>query len=278
MIDIFLPNNSLPSGNIGDVFINNGSNWQADDVIITRNIAWFQVNANNVLRKNTIVYLQEDTKCYKVGDGITTLKNLKWYIDRNYSDFSISGYNGIFGKNTLTGKDVIHSIFGQSYNNTGITTVTNEFRGSFGILPEPMTIEQLGINIISHNNIGGPVQVELAIYQPNYATRQNTLIAKTNLSPILVGVNFFPLQTPVTLPSGVYFFALRYVIPLGSSFQFRIINQINQIGHIINNIYTNSSYLVLTSTSIPTICGFPNSVNLVTYYLLISGQRILPTI
>jgi len=269
----------FPSGSDGDVLIHDGTNWQVSDVLIIRNIAWFQANANNVLRKNTIVYLQEDTNCYKVGDGVTTLKNLKWYINRNYGDYSISGYNGIFGKNTSTGKNITHSVFGQSYNNSSTITATNEFRGSFGFLPEPMTIEQLGINIISHNITGGSVQIELAIYQPNFTTRQNTLIAKTDLSPIVVGINFFPLQTSVTLPSGIYFFAFRYVVPSGSSFQLQLINQLNQIGYVADDVYANYSYLLLGQiTSIPTTCGFPNNANHATYYFHILGQRILPTI
>jgi len=271
--------NSLPSvGNDGDVLIHNGTNWQADNVIIVRNSSWFQTNANNVLRKNTIVYLQEDKKCYKIGDGVTTLKNLKWYIDRNYGDISISSYSGIFGKNTSTGKDITYSLFGQSYGGSAMTTTSNDFLGSFGLLTEPMTIEGLGIRIISHNSSGGSVQVELAIYQPNFATRQNTLIAKTNLSPIVVGNNFFPLQTPVTLPSGVYLFAFRYVVPTGSSFQYQIIYHHNPIGYIVDNNYSNGTFLVSFQTSIPPTCGFPFATNPYAYYFLISGQRILPTI
>ena len=268
----------FPIGSNGDVFIHNGTNWQASDVVTVRNIAWFQANANNVLRKNTIVYLQEDTNCYKVGDGVTTLKNLKWWINRNYGDVSISGYSGIFGKNTATGKDVTHSVFGELYINTANITATNEFRGSFGFLPEPMIIEQLGIDVIAHGTSGGSVQMELGIYQPNFATRQNTLIAKTDLSPIVVGRIFFPLQSEVTLPSGVYFFAFRYVVPSGSSFQHRIINQFNQIGYVFDNVYVNNSYLLLGLQTMPTTCGFPNATIATTYYLLLSGQRILPTI
>jgi len=64
----------FPNGSNGDVFIHNGTNWQASDIVIVRNIAWFQANANNVLRKNTIVFLQEDTNCYKVGDGVKEFK------------------------------------------------------------------------------------------------------------------------------------------------------------------------------------------------------------
>jgi hypothetical protein len=276
MIDIFIPNN-LPLGSNGDVFIHDGTNWQASDVVIVRNIAWFQANANNVLRKNTIVFLQEDTNCYKVGDGVTTLKNLKWRINRNYGDISISGYNGIFGKNTITGKDITHSVFGQTYTNITLSS-TNEIRGSFGFLPEPFIIEQLGINIVAHNTSGGSAQVELAIYQPDFATRQNTLIAKTNLSPIVVGINFFPLQTPVTLQSGVYFFAFRHVVPSNSNFQYNYINHYNQISYIMNNNYLNHSILYLTNQPLlPTSLMFPNS-GPSTIYLLLSGQRILPTI
>jgi hypothetical protein len=267
----------FPTGSNGDIFIHDGTNWQASDIVIIRNVSWFQANANNILRKNTIVFLQEDTNCYKVGDGVTTLKNLKWWINRNYGDVSISGYNGIFGKNTSTGKDIIHSVFGQSYGGQSISA-TNEIRGSFGFLPEPMTIEQLGINITAHNTTGGSVQIELAIYQPNFATRQNTLISKTNLTPIVVGINFFPLQSAVTLPSGIYFFAFRYVVPTGSSFQHQYIYHFNQIGHITNNVYLNYTYLLSVGPSIPTTCGFPNAFNPITYYLLLSGQRILPNI
>jgi hypothetical protein len=278
MIDIFIPNN-LPLGLNGDVLIHNGLNWEPNDITITRNIAWFQANANNVLRKNTIVFLQEDTNCYKVGDGVTTLKNLKWWINRNYGDVSVSGYTGIFGRNTTIGKDVTHSAFGQSYVSTANITASNEFRGSFGFLPEPMVVEQLGINILTHNSSGGSVQVELAIYQPNFSTRQNTLISKTDLSPIIVGANFFPLQSTITLQSGVYFFAFRYVIPVGSSFQHQFINQLNQIGYIVDNAYVNYSYLVLGPvTSIPTTCPFPNGGLNTTYYFFILGQRILPNI
>jgi hypothetical protein len=278
MINIFIPNNNLPSGSDGDVLIHNGTNWQSDNVVITRNISWFQANANNILRKNTIVFLEEDPNCFKVGDGVTTLKNLKWNINRNYGDYSVSGYNGIFGKNTVTGKDVTHSVFGGLYINTANITTSNEFRGSFGFLPEPMIIEQLGIDVISHGTSGGSVQMELAIYQPNFATRQNTLIAKTDLSPIVVGRIFFPLQSEVTLPSGVYFFAFRYVVPSGSSFQHRIINQSNQIGYVFDNVYINSSYLLSVSQTMPTTCGFPNSTIATTYYLLLLGRRILPNI
>jgi len=224
------------------------------------------------------VFLQEDKNCFKIGDGVTTLKNLKWYIDRNYGDISVAAYSGIFGKNTVTGKDVTHSIFGHSYAISTIN-VTNELRGSFGFVPEPMIIEQLGISITAHNTSGGSAQIELAIYQPNFQTRQNILIAKTNLNPIIVGSIFFPLQTTINVSSGVYFFALRYVVPIGSSFQFRIINQFNQIGYVLDNSYVNNSYLLLSSqTSIPPTCVFPNISNVGCYYLLISGQRILPTI
>jgi hypothetical protein len=278
MIDIFIPNN-LPPGLNGDVLIHNGLNWEPNDITITRNIAWFQANANNILRKNTIVFLEEDPNCFKVGDGITTLKNLKWHINRNYGDVSVSGYTGIFGRNTATGKDVTHSVFGQFYANTANITASNEVRGSFGFLPEPMTIEQLGINITAHNLSGGSVQIELGIYQPNFQTRQNTLITKTNLSPIVTGINFFPLQSAVTLSSGVYFFAFRYVIPVGSSFQHQFINHFNQIGHIVDNAYTNHSYLISGHpTSIPTTCPFPNGGLNTTYYFFILGQRILPNI
>jgi hypothetical protein len=163
--------------------------------------------------------------------------------------------------------------------NTTNITASNEFRGSFGFLPEPMVVEQLGINILAHNSSGGPVQVELGIYQPNFATRQNTLISKTNLAPIVVGGNFFPLQSAITLPSGVYFFAFRYVIPIGSSFQHQFINHFNQIGYVVDNIYTNYSYLLSGHpTSLPPTCPFPNGGFNTTYYLLILGQRILPNI
>jgi hypothetical protein len=103
-----------------------------------------------VLKKNTIVFLEEDKNCYKISDGTTTLKNLKWYIDRNYGDYSVSGYNGVFGKDIITGKDITHSVFGNSYT---ISSTINDFshnnvvEGSFGFLSEPMTIERLGIFI-----------------------------------------------------------------------------------------------------------------------------------
>jgi len=267
----------FPTGSKGDVFIHDGTSWQAGDVVIIRNIAWFQANANNVLRKNTIVYLQEDTNCYKVGDGVTTLKNLKWWINKNYGDVSISGYSGIFGRNTATGKDITHSVLGQTYANITLS-FSNEIRGSFGFLTEPMTIEQLGIFTPVHNNSGGAVQAEIGIYQPNFQTRQNTLVARTNLSAITAGVNFFPLQTVVTLPSGIYLFAFRQVVPFGSNFQLNYINHFNQIAYIMDNNYSNQSLLYLTNqSSLPSNLGFPNFAGS-TLYILLLGQRILSTI
>jgi hypothetical protein len=268
----------FPTGVSGDVFIHDGTNWQASDVVIIRNISWFQANANNVLRKNTVVFLQEDKNCFKIGDGVTTLKNLKWYIDRNYGDISITAHSGVFGKNTSTGKDVTHSIFGSLYG-THSSLSNNEFRGSFGLLPEPMTVEALGIRIATHSTGGGSVQLELAIYQPNFSTKINTLIAKTNLSPIVVGNNIFNLQTPQTLSSGVYFFALRCVVPGGSSFTFSYISAMGQILNVNDNEFGAYSYSVLSGqTSMPATCGFPLFANNSAYYFLISGQRILPTI
>lgn len=269
---------NLPTGMLGDVLIHNGTQWVADNVIIIRNIAWFQTNANNVLRKNTIVILQEDKNCFKIGDGVTTLKNLKWYIDRNYGDISVTAYSGIFAKNTIAGKDVTHSILGSSYA-THSSLPTNDFRGSFGLLPEPMTVEALGIRVVSHRTNGGSVQLELAIYQPNFQTKINNLISKTNLSPIVVGNNIFNLQTPQTLPSGVYFFALRCVVPGGSSFTFSYISSMGQILNINDNEFGAYSYVVLTNQpSMPSTCVFPLYSNNSAYYFLISGQRILPTI
>lgn len=269
---------NFPSGTNGDVFIHNGTQWAAGDVIVIRNISWFQTNANNVLRKNTIVFLQEDKNCYKIGDGVTTLKNLKWYIDRNYGNISVTAYSGIFAKNTVAGKDVTHSILGSSYA-THSSLPTDEFRGSFGLLPEPMTVEALGIRVVSHVTSGGSVQLELAIYQPNFSNKTNTLISKTNLSPIVVGNNIFNLQTPQTLPSGVYFFALRCVVPVGSSFTFSYISAMNQILNVNDNEFGAYSYTVLISqTSMPSTCVFPLYSNNSAYYFLISGQRILPTI
>jgi hypothetical protein len=268
----------LPTGSNGDVLIHNGTQWAAENLVIIRNISWFQTNANNVLRKNTIVFLQDDKNCFKIGDGVTTLKNLKWYIDRNYGGISVTAYSGIFGKNTLLGKDVTHSIFGSSYG-INSSLPNNEFRGSFGLLPEPMTVETLGMRVVSHNASGGSVQLELAIYQPNFSNKTNMLISKTNLLPIVVGNNIFNLQTPYLLPSGVYFFAFRCVVPGGSSFTFSYISSMCQILNVNDNEFGAYSYSVLSNqTSMPTTCGFPLFANNTAYYFLISGQRILTTI
>jgi hypothetical protein len=268
----------LPKGSNGDVLVHDGTQWGGDDVVIVKDISWFQTNANNILRKNTIVILKDDKNCYKIGDGGTMLKNLKWYIDRNYGGISITAYSGIFGKNTLLGKDVTHSILGSSYGTHG-SLPSNEFRGSFGLLPEPMTVEALGMRVVSHSAGGGSVQLELAIYQPDFSNKINMLISKTNLSPIVVGNNIFNLQTPYLLPSGVYFFALRCVVPGGSSFTFSFISSMGQILNINDNEFGAYSYSVLSNqTSMPTTCGFPLFANNSAYYFLISGQRILPTI
>jgi hypothetical protein len=276
------PSANLPNGSLGNVLIHNGTNWQAEDIIITRNINWFQANANTVLKKNTIVFLEEDKNCYKISDGTTTLKNLKWYIDRNYGDYSVSGYNGVFGKDIITGKDITHSVFGNSYT---ISSTINDFshnnvvEGSFGFLSEPMTIERLGIFIEYVDNNGGPVQVEIGIYQPNFTTKQATLISKTNPFLINFGKNYSSLPSPITLPSGIYIFAVRYMIPLGSYFRYRCIDQYNQIGFIDSFSNINFSYIYDSSmSSLPTTLPFPNAGNQITLFFLISGDRILPTI
>jgi len=269
----------LPTGVLGDVLVHNGTQWIADDVIITRNISWFQANANNVLRKNTVVFLEEDKNCFKIGDGVTTLKNLKWYIDRNYGGISISAYSGIFAKNTSTGKDVTHSIFGSSYSVSSTVTSSNDFRGAFGLLPEPMIVEALGIRVSSYNASGGSVKLEFGIYQPDFSNKINTLIAKTNLLPIVVGNNIFNLQSPVTLPSGVYLFAFRREVPSGSSYTFSYISATNQICDVKNDDFGIYSYIGLNNqTSMPATCSFPSVSDNVTFYFIVSGQRILPTI
>jgi len=278
MIYINSPNN-LPNGNIGDILQHNGNDWVTSNIIEYRNIAWFQANANNVIEKNKIIILDEDRKCFKITDGVTALKNLRWYIDRNYGDISVSGYTGVFGRNTTTGKDITHSVFGQSYVGTSSITISNEFRGSFGIVAEPFQLEALGINVLSHNSSGGSVQLQIGVYQVDFATRTNTLIASTPLSPIVVGANFFNLPSPVFLPSGVYFFAYRYEVPSGSSFQIQYINQFNQVGYIADNNYRNFSYYVEgNKTAMPTTCGFPYLAAGVTYYYLLAGERILKNI
>jgi len=269
----------FPTGGNGDIFIHNGTQWAADNVIIIRNISWFQANTNNVLRKNTIVFLEEDRKCFKIGDGVTTLKNLKWYIDRNYGDISITAYSGIFGKNTSTGKYVTHSVFGNSYINSGNITQTNEFRGTFGLLPEPMIVEAIGMKVLSHNASGGSVKFEFGIYQPDFSNKINTLIMKTNLLPIVVGNNIFNLQSPITLPSGVYLFGWRFELPTNSSFILSIVSGVNQLLNVNNDEFGAYSYVSLSGqTSMPTNCGFPSFISNNTIYFLISGQRILLTI
>jgi hypothetical protein len=275
------PSANLPNGSLGDVLIHNGTNWQADDIIITRNINWFQANANTVLKKNTIVFLEEDKNCYKISDGVTTLKNLKWYIDRNYGDYSVSGYNGVFGKDFFTNKDITHSVFGDSYAQSNIIgSFYNDFNeGSFGFLPEPMTIEQLGMWIEDINVSGGPIQIEIGIYQPNFITRQATLIEKTNPFVIAFGKNYSPLLSPITLPSGIYMFLVRYVIPFGSYLRLRIVQGENQIGFIdsfnhINFSITSNGF----SSSLPITSSFPVAGLSATLLFLILGDRILPTI
>jgi hypothetical protein len=99
------------------------------------------------------------------------------------------------------------------------------------------------------------------------------------LSSAVPGINFFPLQSVITLPSGIYLFCFRYVVPPGSSFTINYITQLNQIAYVRDNTYINQTYLYLSGqTSTPVTCGFPNISGLITYYLFISGQRILPTI
>jgi hypothetical protein len=285
MIQTNLLNNnssvSLPNGSLGNLLIHNGTNWQADDIIITRNISWFQANTNNVLKKNTIVFLEEDKNCYKVSDGVTTLKNLKWYIDRNYGDYSVSGYNGVFGKDIITGKDITHSVFGDSYEqSTVIHSIYNDFiEGSFGFLPEPMTIEQLGMWIVDIDVSGGPIEIEIGIYLPDFTTQQATLISKTNLFSITYGKNYSSLPSPITLPSGIYIFIVRYSIPSGSYFRYRYIDKNNQIGFIDNFSHLNFSLISGRGFgSLPTIYTFPIGANLTTLFFLILGDRILPTI
>jgi len=272
---------SLPNGSLGDVLIHNGTNWQADDIIITRNISWFQANANTVLKKNTIVFLQEDKNCYKISDGVTNLKNLKWYIDRNYGDYSVSGYNGVFGKDFFTGKDITHSVFGDSYAQSSIfdSFYNNYIEGSFGFLSEPMEIEQLGMFIGYVDVSGGPIQIEIGIYQPNFITRQGTLIAKTNPFSIVYGKNYSPLLSPITLPSGIYIFLVRYVVPSGSYFRRRYIDRYSQIGFIDSFSHINFAMIDYGfSGSLPIISNFPNGLFSANLFFLILGNRILPTI
>jgi hypothetical protein len=128
------------------------------------------------------------------------------------------------------------------------------------------------------------VQVEIGIYQPNFTTKQGTLIAKTNLFTITTGRNYSPLLSSVTLPSGIYIFAIRYLVPTMSYFTYRCISRNNQIGFVISNLHVNfTNIIVPSSTSLPTTIPFPNSAFSVAnsaeiFYSLILGQRILPTI
>lgn len=236
-----------------------------------QNKIYFNTNANNVIEKGKVIYLQEDTNFWKIGDGVSQLKDLIWYrsaTNRQEGDEFINlknsytwGYDSILGKEYLT--------FGFSYPNFSSSTVsgfTNTrdgwFVGRFFILPEPVIFERF---MIPFGVCDGTGIVTLNIYSVDFVNKICNLVVTDSINvPISSSpsLKLSPTVNSVFLKSGIYMFTFHYQYLSGNFVRLYILRN-NQILNSINNLPTGyfaaASYFTVTPTPAPSVITFPGS-------------------
>lgn len=210
---------NFPSGTFGDVFIHNGTNWQAGNVIEYYPLSWFISNQTLIPPKNKILVLQ-GTTFHKITDGVSQLGQLQWRnngIILNDQHISIGG-ELYYRYDTSVNNYLASNIKKQSIS-TAVQTHTidtNALRGQYIILKQPSTINYVGINIVSVSGSFSS-QFIFLIYSVDFITQTATRL--TYSSPITVTTaGYYKNTTPfnLDLAPGVYIIAYACVISSGS--------------------------------------------------------------
>ena len=233
---------NFPVGVNGDVFIHDGISWSANNIIEYRDIAWFSANANNVLRKNTIIVLDDDRAFFKMGDGVSALKNLRWMRvagASNYASLNISQLP-LFAYDSVNDIDITTNLPSTNFTTSTISSsFNNRIQGSFFVVSEPIMLRNIGVKITSITGTG--ISIDVGVYNVDVNTRIITKIAeRLNVSISSVGVITTP-SFDIKLSSGIYYIVWRWVVPSTTSFSFELFNA--------NNIYSVIRFPLLGGTS-----------------------------
>ena len=257
----------FPSGTLGDVFIHNGTKWQAENIIEYYPLSWFKSNQTLIPPKNKILVLQ-GTTFHKITDGVSQLGQLQWRnngINLNGQHISIGG-ELYYRYDTSTNNYLASNVKKQSII-TGVQTInidTNALRGQYIILKQPSTINYVGINIVSVSNPFSS-QFIFLIYSINFETQTATRLAYS--SPITVTTTgYYKNTTPfnLDLAPGVYMIAYANVISSGTGTIQAVYTENTefQLHRLLTEPYpqylqTNIATLVtpITLTSPPTTTG-----------------------
>jgi hypothetical protein len=208
-----------PAGTLGDVLVNNGTDWQANNIIEYYPLSWFKTNQTLVLPKNKIVALQ-GTTFHKITDGVSQLGQLQWRnggINLNGQSISVGG-ELYYRYDSSVNNYLASNVKKQSISTTVQTLPidANILRGQYIILKQPSTINYVGINIVSASGAFSS-QFIFLIYSIDFRTQTTTLL--TYSSPITVTTaGYYKNTTPfnLDLTPGVYIIAYANVMSSGS--------------------------------------------------------------
>jgi hypothetical protein len=262
-----------PAGTLGDVLVNNGTDWQANNIIEYYPLSWFKTNQTLVLPKNKIVALQ-GTTFHKMADGVSQLGQLQWRnsgINLNGQSISIGGE--LYYRYDSSVNNYLASNAKKQSIITSVQTFpidANILRGQYIILKQPSTINYVGINIVSVSGAFSS-QFIFLIYSVDFGTQSTTLL--THSSPITVTTaGYYRNTTPfnLDLEPSVYMIAYANVMSSGSGTIQAIYTENTEFQqHRLNSesfpqyLQTNTAVVFpsVILTSPPTTAGLSGVVN-----------------
>jgi hypothetical protein len=210
----------FPVGNNGDIFVHNGTQWGAGDLVMYRTLSWFKSNQTSIMPKNRIICLQ-GTTFYKITDGVSQLKDIQWAnggININGQNISINGENYYRYDSSLSNYMASNARKQSSMTSVQTTSLdSNALRGQFIILKQPSTLNHIGINITTASGLNA--KVIFLIYSVNFNSNTATLITSSSSTPTNINaVGFYRNTNPFNLDliPGVYMIAYANIITSGS--------------------------------------------------------------
>ncbi len=233
------------------------------DLIEIWNLSQFQSNSTLVLPLGKRIYLRRSdgfvTGVYKLGDGVTQLGQLNWFMDDwevlpgKMASACTQAFQRSFNVfNTTLNSFLISNCI--NFTNGANSTETNAMRGSLMFIPFPMRVYGLGSFVQIFSSVGS---LSYALYRVNMnftATKIAEIINTNNI--ISIGLMMYNLSTPINIEPGIYGI---YYLKIGGQFAAtRISNHQSEI-FLIGANAVRYDYFVQSFSSFPSSLTFPLS-------------------
>lgn len=238
--------------------------------VLIENKLYFQTNANTVFPKGLIIFLSEDTNFYKVTDGVSQLKDLRWYknignrqVEEHLYDtlsMAVWNYDSVLGLDYVYAENGYNLVFNtRNYNSSDDT----KFYAKFVVMSEPLTLDYISFYVVS-NNINN-VTITFGIYVPDFTTKTANLFTTVPVTVPNGFTGYIRNTSPLNLflKSGLYLIGYKLSIAGGGTLRI-ITTNLNQIVVSNNLTFANNMasgvYFNAPVTSPPLSIPFPNLV------------------